>query len=111
MAFNESLAARIRDALARQQGTTETKMFGGIGFLLNGNLLVGVWKNALCVRLGSAQAEEALREPHVQEFDLTGKAMRGWVLVKPQGTVGDEQLRGWIERAVRFVGKLPAKEK
>jgi TfoX/Sxy family transcriptional regulator of competence genes len=110
MAFDESLAARIRDALARSKNVEERKMFGGVGFLMNGNLLVGVWKDSLCVRLGPDQAEEALREPHVKEFDITGRPMKGWVLVESEGVEGDEQLKHWIERATRFVRALPAKE-
>jgi len=66
MAFDESLAARIRDALARKKGVEEKKMFGGICFLLNGNLLVGVWKDSLIARLGPDEGEAALREPHVR---------------------------------------------
>src|SRR5262245_41346597 len=110
MAFSEALAERIRQGLARRKGIEEKKMFGGIGFLLNGNLLVGVWKDSLIVRLDPDEGEEALKEPHVSEFDITGRAMKGWVLVAPEGVDADEQLKGWIERAVKFVGKLPAKE-
>ena len=109
MAFDESLAARIRGALARTKGVAEKKMFGGVGFLLHGNLLVGVWKDALIVRLGPDEGEAALREPNVKEFDITGRAMKGWVLVGPEGVGGDDRLRGWIQRAVKFVGALPAK--
>jgi hypothetical protein len=109
MAFSEELAERIRQGLARRKGIEEKKMFGGIGFLLIGNLLVGVWKDSLIVRLGPDEGEEALKEPHVSEFDITGRAMKGWVLVAPEGVDADEQLKGWIERAVKFVGKLPAK--
>jgi hypothetical protein len=76
-------------------------MLGDIGFLLNGNMLVGVWKNSLIVRLG----EEALLEPHVRPFDIPGKPMKNWVLVTPEGTEGDDQLKGWIQRVVKFVGK------
>src|SRR5215831_13816934 len=111
MAFDETLAARIRDALARKRGVEEKKMFGGIGFLLHGNLLVGVWKESLVVRLGEKEGEEALKEPHVKEFDITGRPMRNWVLVGPEGVQNDEQLSAWIQRAVKFVGALPAKEK
>ena len=110
MAFNEILAARIRDALARKKGIEEKKMFGGVGFLLNGNLLVGVWKASLVVRLGPDEGEEALKEPHVSEFNITGRPMKGWALVAPQGVEDDDQLRGWVQRAVKFVGTLPAKE-
>ena len=111
MAFDESLAARIRDALAGKKGVEEKKMFGGVGFLLNGNMLVGVWKDSLIVRLGPDEGDEALKEPHVREFDITGRAMKGWVLVEPDGVEADEQLADWIGRATKFVGKLPAKEK
>ena len=109
MAFDESLAARIRQQLARRRNIEEKKMFGGVGFLRNGNMLVGVWKNSLIVRLGAEEGEEALREAHVKEFDITGRAMRGWVMVEPAGLREDEQLSEWIQRAVKFVGTLPAK--
>jgi TfoX/Sxy family transcriptional regulator of competence genes len=111
MAFSEELAERIRQGLARKNGIEEKRMFGGIGFLLNGNLLVGVWKESLIVRLGPEEGGEALKEPHVKEFDITGRPMKGWVLVAPQGVEDDDQLRGWVRRGVKFVGKLPAKEK
>jgi TfoX/Sxy family transcriptional regulator of competence genes len=109
MAFSEELAERIRRRLARRKGIEEKKMFGGIGFLLNGNLLIGVWKDSLILRLGPEEGEAALKEPHVSEFNITGRAMTGWVLVAPEGVEGDDQLSGWIQRAVKFVGKLPAK--
>jgi len=109
MAFSEALAERTRRGLARRKGIEEKKMFGGVGFLLNGNLLVGIWKDSLCVRLGPEQAEKALPEPHVKEFDITGRPMKGWVLIGLEGVKDDDQLSGWIQRAVKFVGKLPAK--
>jgi len=111
MAFSEALASRIRAALARRKGVEEKKLFGGVGFLLHGNMLVGVWKDSLIVRLGPDEGEEALREPHVREFDITGRAMKGWVLVEPEGVAGDERLTDWIARATTFVRTLPAKEK
>ena len=91
MAFYEPLAERIRQALARKKGVEEKKMFGGVGFLLNGNMLVGVWKDSLIVRLGPDEGEEALKEPHVKEFDITGRPMKGWVLVQPEGVAGDDR--------------------
>jgi hypothetical protein len=109
MAFDEHLAARIRDALARKRGIDENKMFGGVGFLLNGNMLVGVWKDSLIVRLGPDEGDEALKEPHVKEFDMNGRPMKGWVLIEPEGVEGDDQLAGWILWAITFVEKLPAK--
>lgn len=110
MAFDETLAARIRAALVRKKGVEEKKMFGGIGFLLNGNLLVGVRKDSLLVRLGPEQGEEALSEPHVTAFKITGRGtVKGWVVVSLEGVEDDDQLNGWIQRAVNFVGKLTAK--
>ena len=109
MAFDEELAARIRTALARKKGVEEKKMFGGVGFLLNGNMLVGVWKDSLIVRLGEEDGETALLEPHVKPFDITGKAMKGWAMVMPAGIEDDDQLKGWVQRAVKFVRNLPAK--
>jgi len=111
MAFSEALADRIRQRLARRKGVEEKKMFGGVGFLLHGNMLVGVWKDSLIVRLGPDKGEAAQREPHVKEFDITGRAMKGWVLVGPEGIEDDEQLTAWIGRATRFVRALPAKGK
>jgi TfoX/Sxy family transcriptional regulator of competence genes len=109
MAFSEALAERIRQRLARRKNVEEKKMFGGIGFLLNGNILVGVWKDSLIVRLGPEKGDEALKEPHVREFDITGRPMKGWMLVEPEGVEDDEQLTDWIERATNFVKTLPAK--
>jgi hypothetical protein len=109
MAFDTTLAERIRQILARRKDVEERKMFGGNGFLLHGNMLVGVWKDSLIARLGPDESDEALKEPHVREFDITGRAMRGWVLVGPEGVEDDEQLSGWIQWAVKFVAKLPAK--
>jgi hypothetical protein len=109
MAFDETLAARIRDILSGKKGVEEKKMFGCVCFLLNGNALAGVWKDRLIARLGPDEGEAALREPHVGAFDITGRPMRNWVAVEPEGIKDDDQLAGWIQRAVKFVGALPAK--
>jgi TfoX/Sxy family transcriptional regulator of competence genes len=110
MAFSESLAERIRQRLARRKNVEAKKMFGGTGFLLNGHLLVGVWKDSLLVRLGPEEGDEALKEAHVSEFQITGRGtMKGWVVVSLEGVEDDDHLKGWIQRAVKFVGKLPAK--
>jgi TfoX/Sxy family transcriptional regulator of competence genes len=109
VAFSESLAQRTRNSLACKRGVEEKKMFGGVGFLLQGNMLVGVWKDSLIVRLGPDDGEQAMREPNVKPFDITGKPMKGWVLVGPEGVDDDEELKTWIERASKFVKTLPAK--
>jgi TfoX/Sxy family transcriptional regulator of competence genes len=110
MAFSEALSERIRQRLVRRNNVEEKKMFGGVGFLLNGNLLVGVRKDTLLVRVGPEQSDEALQEAHVSEFKITGRGtMKGWVLVALEGVQNDDQLNCWIQRALRFVGALPAK--
>lgn len=109
MPFSESLAGRIRDALAHRRNIEEKKMFGCICFFLNGNALVGVWKNRLIARLGPDEAEVAMQERHVRQFDITGKPMRNWVVVEPEGVEDDDQLEEWVERATKFVRTLPRK--
>ena len=109
MAFDENLAARIRSALARKKNIEGKKMFGCICFLVNGNALVGVWKDALIARLGPDEGEAALREPHVRAFDITGRPMRNWVAVEPEGVESDDELKDWIQRAIKFVRTLPKK--
>ena len=109
MAYSESLARRIRQVLAQRRGITEKKMFGGVCFLLNGNMCVGIWKTFLIVRLGPEGAAAALEEFNVVEFDITGRPMKGWIMVEPDGLETDEQLGRWVQWAVEFVGELPKK--
>ena len=111
MAFDEALAERIRRRLARRRNVEEKKLFGCACFLLGGNVLVGVWKDSLIARVGPDGYEDALLELYVREFDITGRPMKGWVVVGPEGVEDDDQLAGWIGRAVKFVRSLPAKEK
>ncbi|WP_165235779.1 TfoX/Sxy family protein [Aquisphaera insulae] len=106
MAFSESLAARTRDLLVRDDRITEKKMFGGLAFLLRGKLLVGVFKDSLIVRLGPDRAAAALREPHVGVFDITGRPMKGWVIVEPEGLDRDADLEAWVRQAIEFVEAL-----
>jgi hypothetical protein len=105
--LSQALADRIRNALQTHRGISEKKMFGSIVFLLNGNMLLGVWKSSLIARLGPDQAASALKESHIREFDVTGRPMKGSVMVDPDGLDSDKQLAGWIERAVQFVETLP----
>jgi TfoX/Sxy family transcriptional regulator of competence genes len=109
MAYSEALAERVRRLLAGRKGLVERRMFGGVGFLLRGNMLVGVWQTSLVARVGADQYQDALAQPHVREFDITGRSMRGWVLIDPEGLDEDDQLLGWIDRATQFVMSLPAK--
>ena len=109
MAFDQTLAARVQELLIRTAGITEKKMFGGIAFLLNGNMCVGVWKDSLIVRLDATEGAAALYEPHVREFDITGRPMRGWIMVDPAGLEEDRDLNEWVYRATEFVKTLPPK--
>ena len=108
MPCSERLAAASARPSPVRRNVVVKKLFGGVGSLLKGNMLVGFWKDALIVRIGADEAEDWL-EPHIREFDVTGKPMKGWVLVDPPGLADDDQLAAWIERATKFVGKLPAK--
>jgi len=109
MAFDEGLARRMREALAVIPDINEKKMFGGIGFLLNGNMACGVNKDDLIVRVGPEAYDGALAEPHTKDFDMTGRPMKGWVVVRPAGYETDEMLKGWVQRGVDFALTLPPK--
>lgn len=109
MPFDERLAERVRKVTARKKAFAEKKMFGGVGFLLSGNMCVGIWQDSLIVRIGPDAYDTALAESDVDEFDITGKPMTGWVMVRPQAIADDAHLKEWIERAVSFVKTLPAK--
>ena len=109
MPYNEDIAERVRQFLRLHRGFSEKKMFGGVGFLLHGNMCVGVWREFLILRLGREQADDALREPFVKPFDITGRAMSGWVMVEEPGIEDDAALAEWVGQAVSFVQTLPAK--
>jgi hypothetical protein len=109
MPYSKQLAERIRTALGRRAGLVEKRMFGGVCFLLRGNMLVGVWEQSLIARLGPVDAARALAEPNVREFDVTGRPMRGWVMIEPDGLDRDADLAQWLARAEAFVETLPAK--
>jgi hypothetical protein len=108
MPYDESLAARIHDLMIGEPGLTERKMFGGVAYMLYGNVCIGIWHDELIARIGVDAAEPALREDGVREFDITGRAMQGWVLVAPARLVG-RGLRTWVDRARKFVRTLPPK--
>jgi TfoX N-terminal domain len=109
MAFDEKLAGRVRERLAGKPGLTEKKMFGGIAFLLNGNMCCGVHGQELIVRLAAPQSEQALTEPHTRLFDLAGRPMKGWILVGPAGIATDPALARWVDAGARCASSLPPK--
>lgn len=109
MAYDEGTAQRIRDALADRDGVSEKKMFGGIAFMLHGNMCVGVHTDDLMARVGLEQFDEAVALPGARIMDFTKRPMKGWITVEPRGFETDEALAGWVARCVRFVSTLPRK--
>lgn len=109
MAYDESLAERIRRALAGRLDIRERKMFGGLAFLLQGNMCCGIVDEALVVRLGNEGAAAALDEPHTRPMDFTGTPIRSMVYVDPAGTAAAADLGRWVQRAVAFAETLPPK--
>ena len=111
MAYDEGLAQRIEEALVEQPGLVAKKMFGGIGFMIHGNMAVGVHKDSMIIRVGPDNYEELLAEPFARVFDITGRAMRGWILVAAQGLDSEESLDFWTQKGVDFASSLPKKSK
>jgi TfoX/Sxy family transcriptional regulator of competence genes len=109
MAYNELLTQRIREILNNTTGITEKKMFGGVGFMLLGNMVCGVNQDDLIVRVGSDKHAEALSRPHTRVFDMTGKPMSGWIRVSAEGYTSDEELKGWVRLGLDCGRSLPPK--
>ncbi|KPJ87212.1 MAG: hypothetical protein AMS17_09180 [Spirochaetes bacterium DG_61] len=109
MGYDEEIDARIRTIINKWENTASKKMFGGVCHLLNGNMFCGVYKNFLILRLGVQGSEEALGRPYVKSMDITGKPIKGWVMVQKQGIVNDEELAAWLERAKKYTRTLPPK--
>ncbi len=109
MAYDEGLAERLREVLQSRRGVTEKKMFGGVAFMVDGYMAVGIVRDTLMARVGPAAYEQALHMPHVREMDFTGKPMKGYVYVAPEGFEAQSELEAWVERCVTFVGTLPKK--
>lgn len=109
MAYDEQLADRVRKLLRRRKGYSERKMFGGICFMLGGNMCCGVTSSALMLRLGQEGANEALLEPHTREMDFTGRPMKSMIYVEPAGYAEDADLKTWVTRAAKFAATLPSK--
>ena len=106
---DEFLASRIRSAMQLMQGFSEKKMFGGFGFFIDGNMCVAAWDSSLIVRLSRDGHEETMREPHVRPMDLTGRIMKGWAIVEPDGIESEHDFMMWLGRAIAFSKTLPAK--
>lgn len=110
MAYDEKLAARMSNLLSKRKGGSEKKMFGGMAFMLNGNMCCGVIGDQLVARIGPEGYESALSESHTKPMDFTGRPMKGYVYVEPEGIESDKDLKNWIDRCVEFVSTLPPKK-
>ena len=109
MAYDEQLEKRLAQVIQDRRGFHQQKMFGGLGFLLRGNMCFGIWKDKLILRLGEEKASAALKQRSVVPFDITGRAMKGWVMVQPAGMKSAPALKAWINQAIAFVSQLPRK--
>jgi TfoX/Sxy family transcriptional regulator of competence genes len=109
MAYDETLAERVRDLLDLREGVTERKMFGGIAWMVGGNMACGILGEDLIVRLSEDESERALAEPHTRPFDFTGTPMKRTIYVSPEGTAADEALADWVDAGADYASSLPAK--
>ncbi|MEW2635304.1 TfoX/Sxy family protein [Streptomyces sp. NPDC048389] len=109
MTYDEGLAQRIREELGERPDLTEKHMFGGLSFLLVGNMTVGVVGDELIARVGPDRAQEALARPEARPMDFTGRPMRGWVTVSGPALAEDAVLRHWVTLSLAFAGTLPPK--
>jgi TfoX/Sxy family transcriptional regulator of competence genes len=111
MPYDTLLAIRIRAALGPLPELVEKKMFGGVCYLVNGNMACGVYKDDLIVRVGPASYAEALTHPYTKVFDITGRPMAGWIMVEPPGCATESDLQTWVDQGLAFARSLPGKGK
>jgi len=110
MAYDEDLAERIRELMAGEPGVTEKQMFGGLAFLLGGNMAVGAsGQGGLMVRVPAEETEALVAEPHARPFEMRGREMQGWLRVDAEGLETEAELAPWVQRGVAYARSLPAK--
>ena len=110
MAYDEDLANRIRELIAMEAGLTEKKMFGGLAFLIDGNMSVGVsGQGGLMVRVDPAETDALTEKPHARPFEMRGRAMQGWLRVDAEGVRTKRELEPWVRRGVAYARSLPPK--
>lgn len=109
MAYDKGLVERLRETFRNRSEITEKKMFGGIAFMSSGNMCCGIVGETLMARVGPEQYGTALSRPHARKMDFTGKVMKGFVYVDPEGFESDEDLESWVALCEAFVRTLPRK--
>ena len=108
--YDPGLAARLDEIMAGMLDMEVTRMFGGYGFLMNGHMCVGIWNDRLVIRIGVDGWNSICAQPHVGPMDLTGKVMKRWAMVHPEGLSEDAELRRYVDMAIMFCATLPPKE-
>jgi TfoX/Sxy family transcriptional regulator of competence genes len=110
MAYEEELATRLGELLAAEDGITEKKMFGGLAFLLCGNMALSAsGRGGLLVRVDPAEAMALLKRPHVALMEMGGRRMAGWITVAPEGLRTERELAIWVKRGLAYAKTLPSK--
>jgi TfoX/Sxy family transcriptional regulator of competence genes len=109
MAYDKVLAERVQTSVQHVEGLTSKKMFGGIGYMINGNMAVGVYKDHLIVRVGLDDYDSLLAEPFARVFDITGRVMKGWIMVDSAGLAAEGALKFWINKGIAYASSLPPK--
>ena len=110
MAYDEDLANRLRELIGAEPGLTEKRMFGGLAFLINGNMAVSAsGRGGLLLRVDPEQTDALLGKPHAQPFEMRGRVMHGWMRVEPEGLGTKRQLERWVARGVAYARSLPSK--
>jgi TfoX/Sxy family transcriptional regulator of competence genes len=107
VAFDEALAARVRERVSREPSWSERRMFGGAAFLVGGNLAVGVSRDDLLVRVGKDAHAEAMSRRGVRPFDMTGRPSPGWVVVSPDGYADASTFAAWVDQGIALARSLP----
>ena len=109
MAYNAGLAQRVSEVLGARPDLVEKRMFGGVGYMLQGNMACGVNQDDLIIRLGPDRYEAALAAPYTAPFDMTGRPMKGWIVVRPEGYASEGDLKAWVDQGVTFALSLAPK--
>lgn len=115
MPYDPQLAERLQQVITNEftesKSMTENRMMGGFGYMLNGNICVGIYKDTLIIRVGQEIAEKLIQKPHIKVMDFTGKVMKAWATVEPEAMKTNDQLKQFCQLAINFVDQLPAKNK
>ncbi len=112
MSFDAKLASRLEKMMTKDlktPGLSESRMMGGFGYMMNGNMCLGIHRNTLIIRIGVDTVKAVLQEPYVRPMDLTGKVMRGWATLEPRAIEKDEDLKRYCKYVINFVKTLPKK--